>query len=468
MSPEAAPDSPLARVLGLHQRCLRAQDVAELGFVIANETWHVLPYRQASVFVADGLGQLALQTVSGLASVNEDTPFGLWLGRVCGALTSAPTSVPSADDRRPTSADFPASPNPAAPRRLAAAMFDAELADGWSEWWPEHAVAVPLIGKAGRRQGMVFLVRDEPWSDGELELLALMAQTWSHCLKALLRDRIDWRAFGQRLLASRQRRWIAFGLLVLAAFPVRLSALAPAEIIPLQAQVLAAPMEGVIKTFHVPPNAAVKAGDKIFSLDDTSLRNRRDVARESLAVARADALAAQQKAFDSLQSKSELGTLRGHVLEKEAELAFIEENLTRIDVLAPHDGVAVFGDANDWLGKPVVTGERIALLAQPDDLGVLMWLPVGDAINLEAGAAMRVYLQVSPLSSLSAALVQTSYQATLSPEGIAAYRIRGKLAPGSEARIGLRGVAKVYGGWRPLSYWLLRRPLGALRQWLGV
>jgi hypothetical protein len=435
-------------LLGLQQRCLRAQDLAELGFVIANETWHLCPYRQAAVFILDRLGNPVLKTISGLATIQEETPFTLWLGRLC----------------RLASADFQGPE----PKRLAPAMFAGDVAEGWSEWWPEHAVWVSLTGRNGRRLGSVLLVREVPWEDADLQLLGMLGETWGYCTQALRGERPSLQDYWTQFRNHKRYRQVMLALAVLLVFPVRLSALAPAEIIPLQAEAVAAPMEGVVKTFHVPPNASVKQGQPLFSLDDTTLRNRREVALQTLAVARADALGAQQKAFDSQQSKSELATLIGRVREKEAELAYLEESLARIEVKAPLDGILVYADPNDWLGKPVVTGERIAQLAQPNDLGVLMWLPVGDAINLEPGASMRVYLQVSPLSSLSAELIQTSYQATLSPDGIASYRIRGKLAAGSDARIGLRGVAKVYGGWRPLFYWVLRRPFGALRQWLGV
>jgi hypothetical protein len=443
-------DWPL--LASLQQRCMRARDSAELGFVIANETWHLLPYGQAAVFQVDRLGQLALKTVSGLAALQEETPFTLWLGRLC----------------RLASADFSGSD----PRRLEASMLTtggtADIKEGWTEWWQKHAVFVPLTALDGRRIGVVMLVRDMAWEDADLRLLAVLAETWSHCTNALTGHRAPLSEYWRRLRTHPRRRQILALVAVIVFFPVRLSALAPAEIIPLQAEAIAAPMDGVIRTFHVPPNAAVKQGQALFSLDDTTLRNRRDVAQKALAVARADALATQQKAFDSLQSKSELAALLGRAREKEAELAWLDETLARIDVMAPRDGVLVYADANDWLGKPVITGERIAQLAQPSDLGVMMWLAVGDAINLEPGATMRVYLQVSPLSPLSAELVQTSYQATLSPDGIASYRIRGKLAAGSDARIGLRGVAKVYGDWRPLLYWIMRRPLGSARQWMGL
>ena len=78
--------------------------------------------------------------------------------------------------------------------------------------------------------------------------------------------------------------------------------------------------------------------------------------------------------------------------EKRAELAAVQTQLARIDVLAGHEGIAVFGDPDDWLGRPVSTGERIMLLANPEKPGVLVHLPVADAIALNVGAALKLFL----------------------------------------------------------------------------
>ena len=37
----------------LERTVMEARDVAELGFIAANETWHLTPYRQACFFVTD-------------------------------------------------------------------------------------------------------------------------------------------------------------------------------------------------------------------------------------------------------------------------------------------------------------------------------------------------------------------------------------------------------------------------------
>jgi hypothetical protein len=179
-------------------------------------------------------------------------------------------------------------------------------------------------------------------------------------------------------------------------------------------------------------------------------------------------MSATQKAFDSVQSKGDLALLNGRAYEKRAELASIQAQLKRVDVFAENDGVAVFGDPDDWLGRPVVTGERIMLLANPKNPGVLVHMAVADAINLEMGADVKMFLTVKPLSPMSAKIIETSYQAMLSPDNVASYRLRAKFEDTHEdARIGLRGTAKVYGGWVPLGYYVFRRPLASLREWSG-
>jgi len=434
-----------ALLASLQQRCLEARDSAELAFIIANETWHLQPYRQACVLLPDRLGRLYLQAVTGLGGPLEATPFKLWVERLGQHFATLPSAA------------------------FCAADLPADLREDWAEWWPEHALCLPLITPQGVHRGLVLYTREQPWSEAEIAQLCLLHACYAYCLSSLQPQR--WRLVERwQRLRQQPRRLLLGGLLLLGllCLPVRLSALAPAEIVAWRAEAVTAPSDGVLKQFHVQPNQTVEQGQRLFSLDDTTLRNRREIALKAIAVARADALTAQQKAFDNPQSKAELATLLGRVREREAELQYLDESLTRLDVHAAHAGVFVLGDPNDWIGKPLVTGERIGQLAEPGELGVLVWLAVGDAIALEPGAPIKVYLQTSPLNALDAELVQTSYQASLSPEGIAAYRIRGRLLADQNSHIGLRGVAKVYGERRPLAYWVMRRPMGALRQWLGL
>jgi hypothetical protein len=440
---------PLAAMLQLEARSRAVLTEAELFFVLANETLQLVPFRQAAVFRCDLFGKPRLRVVSGLAAVEEDAPYAQWLASVAANLWPRAKGVPRSFGVR----DLP-----------------PDLAESWQEWWPPHALAAPLQAPDGEPLGLVLYVREQPWTEQHTVLITRLHAAFGYSLWAISNQagRLSrwWRRSGTR---RKWWRWLALAAVLALFIPVRQSVLAPAEVIALEAQAIAAPMDGVVKSFSVQPNHPVRHGEVIFTLDDTTLRNRREVAVKALEVARADALLAAQKAFESLQAKGELGTLQGRVREREAEVAYLNELLSRVEVRAPANGVAIYGDPNDWIGRPVVTGERIVLLADPKDAGVLAWLPVADAINLEPGAEMRVFLHVAPLSPYTAKLTQTSYQAALSPEGIASYRIRGSFeGPAAEARVGLKGTAKLYGERVLLAYVFFRRPLAAVREWTGL
>lgn len=493
----SASPSAAAMVAQLEARARAANTPAELAFSIANDSFGLLGFRQAFV-MAGSDKQARLLTLSGLTVPAEDSPYLIWLRRSwpwmqeqldskagwlpSPALTSAPTPAQESAEQTPPPAQKKTASNAAtltsdaqalesSPKPLAQPQTPppAEVLDGWLEWWPEGLFAIPLR----RRDGVIlawagFLMEKEP-STLQKQALSHLSTQWGYSWEMLggkprpsLRER--WQSLGRKRYAI----WGALALLCL--FPVRQSALAPAEIVALDATTIASPLDGVVKTFHVRPSQPVKAGDLLMSLDETTLRNRLEVATQSVAVADAEWMAASQKAFDNFQSKGELTQLQGRAQERRAELAAVQSQLSRIEVRAPHDGIAVFGSADDWLGRPVVTGERIMQVANPQSAGVLIYLPVSDALVLDEKAAVKLFLTVKPLSPLKATVTETSYQASLSPDNVSSYRLRASLDADQsldDTRIGLHGTAKISGGWVALSYYLLRRPLATAREWSG-
>jgi len=436
----------LGDLLHLERRAFAAANVLELGFTIVNETGVLAPYRQAAFFTESASGRLVLSHASGLVSIVEDTPYSVWLSQLAGTLAPQPPV-----------------------QTLSIDTASADLVQGWQEWLPEHLLACTLRAPDGSRLGVALYAREERWKDEELGLQERVHETYGYCLYALARAPGPWRTRLASLLRGRMVK-AAVAVAALALFvPVRLSAIAPAEVVALSAIAIAAPQDGVVGTFHVQPNSPVKAGDRLFSLDDRGLESRRAVAVRALQVARADLLIAEQRAFDDAKSKGDLAAAQGRAKEKEAELQLIEGTLDRVTVRAPNDGIIIFGDANDWIGRPVQTGERIMQLADPRDAGVLVWLPVADAINLDVGAPIRLFLHTQPLSPLSASLLEGSYQAVQSPANVSSYRVRGRFEQASTAtRIGLRGTARISGEWTTLGYYLLRRPMAAVREWTGL
>jgi hypothetical protein len=73
------------------------------------------------------------------------------------------------------------------------------------------------------------------------------------------------------------------------------------------------------------------------------------------------------------------------------------------------------------------------------------------------------------LNSIPAVLTQASYEAELTPENILAYRILADFTDTDDMpRIGLQGTAKIYGERITLFFYLFRRPIATLRQYIGL
>lgn len=436
----------LEAILHLNARATEAQKPAELLFTIVNETMLLAPYRQAAFFNLNANGNPKLGAASGLVSVEENSPYTVWLNDFAKIFKDFKT-----------------------PQRLSLADAKAAHQESWQEWLPEHLLVIPLQNKQARMLGYAMYARETAWSDAEIEQLAYLHTHYSYCLNALTSAKNSFLHLLGKLFSSKGLLLIAACLTTLMLVPIRLSALAPSEVVALNAFTVASPQEGVIASFVVQPNSTVKKGDVLFTLDNTSIANRYEVAAKALATAKADALVAEQRAFDDPKSRAELASAMGRVREKEAELASAQALKSRVEIKAERDGIAIFTDANDWIGRPVQTGERVMQIANPQEAGLLVWLPTHDALNLETGAPMKLFLHTQPLKPIAATLQQTSYQASMSPENVASYRLKGKFNDATNLpRIGLRGTTRITGEWSILGYYLFRRPIAAAREWSGL
>jgi multidrug resistance efflux pump len=435
----------LLELYALRDKAIAADSLNALAFSMANDLYTLLPFHQALVF-AQREPSLELLCVSGLSRPSEDSPYLVWLRR---AIRWIAAQVPGVE---PVWLNQDNSTPP------------ADIAEGWNEWWPLGLWCVPIVGRNQQRLGLLLLLLEQEPPALLRQVLNGPIQTWAYCWAALTRRRRFSRWWPNR-------KQTLLGLLVLGALlllPVRQTALAPTEIVSRQAQIISSPIDGVIEHILVRPNQPVDAGTPLFSLDETTLRSRAEVLGKEVAVADAELQAASQRAFDNPQSKGELTLLEGRAQQRRAELAAVHAQLKRTQVRSPRNGVAVFSDPNDWLGKPVVTGERIMQVADPTQPAMLIQLAVADAIALEPGAEVTLFLTAYPLTPLKGKILETSYQARPSDEGVVAYRLLASIdgAP-DHARLGLHGTAKLYGGRVLLGYYLLRRPLATLRAWSG-
>lgn len=464
MSDGARVSNPLLTLLELAQRARAAASANELAFLAVNDTRALAPYRQAALWRGDG----GVHTLSGVVAVEANAPYAQWLNQLCRALAEAHTGD--------------------ALLAVDVAQLPPAIAAAWDEWLPAAATWIPLRALNGKSApptdpAGLLLAGDTLLSSEQAALVGEWMDTWQHAWHAahpptrwslaLLPSRLRawWRGGAKEDQQRRRRRrqWaVGLGLLAVLLFPVRLTVLAPGELVPANPATIRAPLDGVIAEFAVRPNQMVEAGQPLFSFDQAPIGSRLDVAREGLSTAQAEYRQAAQMMLNDPRAKGQLAGLLGKMAEKQAQASFLEGQAQRSRVLAPQGGIVLFDDPSEWIGRPVQTGERIMQVASATDVEIEAWVPIGDAIPLAEQAPLNLYLAASPLTPLTGTLRYMSHRATPRPDGSYAYRVRAKLDAASGQRIGLKGTAKLAGERVPLIYWMLRRPLASIRQFIAL
>ena len=431
----------LTLLLQLERRARQAPD-KELPYVLVNETAELIPYRQAVLWRKDNA---SIEAVSGVAKPEHNSPYSLWLKPVLQQIAQSEHVLqikPFTDKDLST-----------------------ELAKDWAEWLPQHGLWIPLPSTSGNKY-VLALFREEGWTEAEMHLLSYLAEAYGHAysLVEAAKPEVPW----QDRLKLRKNQLIIGGLLLLALFfPIRQSVLAEAEVIPKKPNLVRAPLEGVVETFYVKPNETVRVGQKLFSLDRTELRSRLEVAKEKRDSAQTEYLQTTQEAMLDPTVKFKLAGLKSKWDQEAAEVEYVRTLLQRCDVNATLPGVTVFDDPNDWLGRPVKQGEKILAVADPKAVELEVRLPMEDLLELEQGAEVLFFSNITPHKPQEAQLNYFSYRASPTPAEVMAYRLKASFVDSENLpRLGYHGTAKLYGKRKPFILWLLRKPIQTVRLWL--
>ncbi|NGZ07549.1 MAG: HlyD family efflux transporter periplasmic adaptor subunit [Magnetococcales bacterium] len=440
----------LSALLQLGKRAFAAENELAFAFLVVNETHLMTPYRQAVLWRHGIKGSGAVVAVSGSPEPNTRAPFIAWLGRILNTETM----------RQHTS-----------PLTFTAADLPAEEGSAWEQWFPTHAVWVPLITGLGERKGGMLLVKSVPWTEPEIKLLTKLSDSYAHAWE-LVHKRTQCGGLAWYKIFTTRRSWVRFvliGLVVLLFWlPLHQSTLAPATVVALDPMPVRSPMEGVVDQIHVTPNQPVNKGDLLITLDDALLKSRMEVEQRTLTMLEEEYRQILKMAVTDAESRTRKGILEKGLEKQQAEMHGVRIQLERMRIFAPRDGIALFNEVHSWLGKPVQIGERVMEIADPHAAELEIRLPVGDAMAMEPGAMVTLYPNQDPLSTWSAKVTRIAYGAT-EMEGVLAYGIKAqfsseRLPPG----IGLRGTAKIQGQETTLFYFLFRHPLALLRQRLGL
>ncbi len=439
----------LKRLIMLESEARRATSVSELVFMIANETRKLINARQIFVVRLTDAGKVRVEGISSLTGVDRNSPAVLWVEELTSRLKHEVSLAKSHTFRLP------------------AYCRDTDTFDYKSYPFPEM-LWVPLAGRDGSVLGGLLLAREVPWGESDKAVSLRISEGYSYCWLALEPPK----RFDFKTLFSLKMKIAAAALaLLVMLFPVKMSILAPAEIAAQNSFVIAAPMDGTIEDVLVNPNTNVSAGTPLIKFSDTQARNALLVSEREVEVAEAKLKQVTQAAFIDPEAKRELASARADLAVKQAERDYARDMLAKTVIAAPRDGIAVFSDKRDIVGRPANVGQRILEIADPQQVFVRIEVPVQDAIALEPGARVRVFLDTDPLRPLEAVLTRSSHTAHVREANVLAFRLDAELVMDDDMappRLGLRGTAQVQGDRVSLFYYLFRRPISYLRQRFGL
>lgn len=436
----------LQQLLKVERDARLAATLDELWFVIANESRRVFQARQIFVLEPASAG-CVMRVVSSLSRVDRDSPTIRWLERVSGNAAQALAGK--------TLAEFHVSAL-AAGRDEQAALFP----------FPEIMLCA-LRSRRGDVMAYVMAVRENSFGEAERAAAERLAESFSHAAEALGATR---RRSGR---LTRRRLAMAVGSLAVAALafiPVPMTVLAPAEIVAQNAFIVTAPIEGTIGDISVEAGQTVKAGDILARLVDIAQRNQLDIAEQEVAVAEAKWRQISLAAFNDPASRRELSVVTSERILKQAERDYSRDLLARTVIRAERDGVAIYADKRELIGRPVQTGQRLMEVADPARIRIRAQVPLDDAMALQAGGRLRFFPDADPLNPAEATVIETGHQARPTENGSFAFRVDADMpaASAERLRIGHRGTAQIFGETVSLGFYLLRRPISAFRQKFGL
>ncbi|WP_300332804.1 HlyD family efflux transporter periplasmic adaptor subunit [Accumulibacter sp.] len=198
-----------------------------------------------------------------------------------------------------------------------------------------------------------------------------------------------------------------------------------------------APFDGFVREAPVRAGFIVKQGQTLAVLDERDLlveRQRWLSEREQHLARYRDGLAKHERANANVAL--------AQVREAEAQLALVEEKLSRATIVAPFDGVVVSGDLSQLLGSPVEQGKLLFEVAPLDAYRVILKVEDRDIRDVRVGQSGTLVLAGLAGEALDFAVRNVSMAEA--EDGKNVFRVEAQLARSDlKLRPGMEGVGKI-------------------------
>jgi multidrug resistance efflux pump len=291
--------------------------------------------------------------------------------------------------------------------------FDAATIE-WCEAF--GAMAGPILG---------LRYREDRW---------VAAKAWD-ALATQTRHLFGPRHVGLKLAALGVAALVAFFSLAKGDYRVSVKTVLEGQVV----RAAAAPFNGYIAEAPVRAGDIVKQGQLLGTLDDRDLQLER--------MKWLSQLQQFQKQYSDALAKREAAQveiLTAQLNQAKAELALVEDQLSRTHMVAFFDGVVISGDLSQSLGAPVERGQVLFEVAPLEAYRVALEVDEREVDDVLVGQHGQLVLSAFPAELLPFTIVSVTPVST-AREGRNYFRVEARLdqPPDQRMRPGMEGVGKI-------------------------
>jgi RND family efflux transporter MFP subunit len=216
---------------------------------------------------------------------------------------------------------------------------------------------------------------------------------------------------------------------------------------------VSAPFNGYVANAPFRAGDLVRGGEPMVSLDDRELRLER-----IKLVSQREQYRRQYRQAMAKHDRAQGEIVGAQIQQAEAQLALVEEQLSRAQLLAPFDGYIVTGDLSQNLGSPVERGDVLFEVAPLDGFRVVLDVDERDIADVSVGQTGQLAVASMPDQRFDFVVTQIT-PVNEAKEGHNYFRVEAQLEGDVQRlRPGMEGVGKIYVEERKLV-WIWTRTL---------
>lgn len=452
-APSSVESLILQHMAVINRLCLKAFNASDkdaLTFIMLNDTVQAIRYDRA-VLWDFATKKPRIAGISGQTVVNKDAKLTKQWEAVIATLKDV-----------------------SIPQKLQEASFTDNGAM-WREYQKEAnstAIWLPISSEEEPALGLWLEGFSQRFQDDSIqETLKFLQQYLTPAYGAAWKRHYKKPLFHSAKMSKEQAAIIAFAALAfLFLVRVPLRVVAPCEVVANEPYIVTAPLEGIIEKVDIKPGQEIKKGDALYAYDKRLPQRNLSASQKQVNILEEEVKRAKTLGLNDAKSLAEV-TLLSLKLEKEqVNLGYVQWQTTQLEQKAPISGVIMMENPDEWRGKPVKVGEKIMSLNNPGNTKIKIWIPEDDNIVLDANKTIKIVLNINPAHSYEAHLDFVANESSLSDLHIPSFMAEAKWAgaPPEENKLGLQGTAILYGEKVSLFYYLIRKPLAAIRHKLGL